>query len=386
MHIALLAGEASGDQLGAELIKSLRKINPCIHFDGVGGPLMQAQDFQSLLPIEDFAVMGITEILKSLPRLLRYRKMLQDHYHNTMPDAFIGIDYPEFNLSLEKRLKANGIYTAHYVSPSVWAWREERIHHIKTSCDLMLTLFDFEKQFYDLHQMPAVYCGHPLVDMIAQDSGTDSTACARQQLEIAEHGHRYLAVLPGSRASEVDKMLPVFLHVMHHLVTKIPDIHFLIPAVTPALSEHIQHILNKKAETLNCHVFLHRGRSVMQAADAVLLASGTAALEAMLLEKPMLVSYKVSGITAMLAKRRLRISHFSLPNLLADHPVVPEFMQDDIDPEDMADTLLTLLTPGDERQRMIRRLRSLRQKIKTHAADNAAKAVYHDMIQRELTG
>lgn len=383
MHIAMLAGEASGDQLGTELMKSLRKINPCIHFDGIGGPLMQAQGFQSLLPMEHFSVMGISEIVKSLPRLLHYRKKLTDHYHNTMPDAFIGIDYPEFNLSLERRLKAAGIYTVHYVSPSVWAWREDRIHHIKASCDLMLTLFDFEKQFYDRHQMSAVYCGHPLADMIP--TGTDM-ATARKALGIVAAPQRYVAVLPGSRQSEVDKMMPIFLRVMQQLQALKPDVMFLIPAATPLLSNRIKQWLDKKAAGVRCQVFLRQGRTVMQASDAVLLASGTAALEAMLLEKPMLVSYKVSGMTALIAKKKLNISHFSLPNLLADHPVVPEFMQDDIDINEMAQTLAQLISPCDYRDKMIGRLRGLRHKIKTNAADNAAKAFYHDMTRSEMTG
>lgn len=383
MHIAMLAGEASGDQLGAELIKSLRKINPCIHFDGVGGSLMQAQGFQTLFPMEHFSVMGITEVVKSLPMLLRYRKKLADHYFNTMPDAFIGIDYPEFNLSLEKRLKSHGIYTAHYVSPSVWAWREDRIHHIKSSCDLMMTLFDFEKAFYDKHDMLAVHCGHPLVDMIPRRG---FAGVARRKLGLLALPQQYLAVLPGSRQGEVDKMLPIFLRVMRRLQKAMPYLMFVVPAATPALFSYIEAVLSKKAADMNYQVISGQGRVVMQASDAVLLASGTAALEAMLLEKPMVVSYKVSGLTAMMAKRKLNIDHFSLPNLLADHPLVPEFMQNDINPDEMAKTLQHLLTPGKYREQMIQKLRGLRHKIKSGAADHAAKAVYQDMMQRELAG
>ncbi len=380
MHIAILAGEASGDQLGAELIQSLRRINPCIRFDGVGGPLMQAQGFESLLPMEDFAVMGLTEILKSLPRLLYYRHKLTEHYQNLLPDAFIGIDYPEFNLSMENRFKAMGIYTAHYVSPSVWAWREERIHHIKASCDLMLTLFDFEKQFYDQHDMPAVYCGHPLVDMIAEHNEPSE---ARQALNLND-GVPYLAVLPGSRKSEVNNMMPVYLQVMRRLAQKMDNIEFLIPAATHNLKNYLQALLAREAGDLRCHVFAQQARTVMQAADAVLLTSGTATLEAMLLSKPMLVSYKVSRLTAYLARGRLKVTHFSLPNLLANDNVVPEFMQEDINPEAMADTLHALITDSDVRRTMIARLKSLRAGIKTHAADNAANALYQDMLYREM--
>ncbi len=225
MHIALLAGEPSGDQLGAELIKSLRRINPCIRFDGVGGPLMQAEGFNSLLPMADFAVMGISEIVFALPRLLRYKKRLLDNYQSALPDAFIGIDYPEFNLSLEKRLKEIGIYTAHYVSPSVWAWRERRIRHIKAACDLMLTLFPFEKRFYDAHQMPAIYCGHPLTDMI---SDAPDTQKARKQLDLSTDRHTFLAILPGSRHSEIKKMLPIFIKTALNIQQHLPDLLCLI--------------------------------------------------------------------------------------------------------------------------------------------------------------
>lgn len=382
MHIVLLAGEASGDQLGAELIKSLRKINPCIRFDGVGGPLMQAQGFHSLFPIEDFAVMGITEILRSLPRLLRYRAKLIDHYQNVLPDAFIGIDYPEFNLSLEKHFKSMEIYTAHYVSPSVWAWREERIHHIKQATDLMLTLFDFEKRFYDQHNMPAVYCGHPLIDMI-KDNIRPLTA--RQTLSLNTSAkQKYLAVLPGSRQTEVNTMMPVYLKVMHRLQDLIPGVEFLIPAATQSLKGYLEAMLARKAEDLNYHVFLRQSRMVMQASDAVLLTSGTATLEAMLLEKPMLVSYKVSGLTARLAKKSLQVNHFSLPNLLADHPVVPEFMQDDIDTKEMVNVLHKMIVDETYRHTMVQRLQKLRKKMKVNAADNAAKAVYQDMLYHDL--
>ncbi len=188
MHIAIVAGEASGDTLGAELIKSLRKIDPTIRFDGVGGQKMIEQGFHSLYDIKDFSVMGITEILKSLPKLLSFRRGLLNNYQASMPDIFIGIDYPEFNLSLEKRLKESGIFTVQYVSPSVWAWREGRIKHIKESCDLMLTLFDFEKHFYDKHNMPTVYCGHPLSNTLPNIEDTNQKE-SQKNLKLNPNSH-----------------------------------------------------------------------------------------------------------------------------------------------------------------------------------------------------
>lgn len=383
MHIALLAGEASGDQLGAELIKSLRKLNPCIRFDGVGGQLMQAQGFNSLLPMDDFSVMGISEIVKSLPRLMHYRKKLFDNYQTSMPDAFIGIDYPEFNLSLEKRLKEIGIYTAHYVSPSVWAWREKRIHGIKASCNLMLTLFDFEKQFYDKHDMPAVHCGHPLLDLIPEQP---DVSAAKRHLGIEDNTQTYLAILPGSRLSEVSKMLPIFIKTVQALQTRVPDLVCLIPAATDTLKETIEQLFQQKGQGLSYRIFDQQAKSVMLASDAVLLASGTAALEAMLLQKPMLVSYKVSGLTGLLAKRLVNVDYFSLPNLLADHPVVPEFMQGEINIKEMADELYQLITPSDYRQKMIERLIQTRKKLKSNGADTAAKAIYEDLTHKEMLG
>ncbi len=380
MHIALFAGEPSGDQLGAELIKSLRKLNPCINFDGVGGPLMQAEGFQSLLPIEEFAVMGLTEIVGALPRLLKYRKKLTDYYQNTMPDAFIGIDYPEFNLSLEKRLKESGIFTAHYVSPSVWAWREDRIHHIKQSCDLMLTLFNFEKSFYDKHQMTAIHCGHPLVDIIPETIDTDK---ARLQLGLKDN-KKYLAILPGSRVSEVKRMLPIFIKTAKALHQLQPDLHCLIPATNDNLFQLIDSSLKKQGKSLAYTIYHQQAKTVMTASDAVLLASGTSALEAMLLQKPMLVSYKVSSTTALFARRLLNISHFSLPNLLADHPVVPEFIQENINITEMASTLHKLIIPTPDREYMVNYLIRTRKKLKSHGADTAAKAIYNELVYRKI--
>ncbi|MBS9777946.1 MAG: lipid-A-disaccharide synthase [Gammaproteobacteria bacterium] len=378
--MALVAGEASGDQLGAELIKSLRRINPCIRFDGIGGPLMIEQGFNSLLPIEEFSVMGISEIVKSLPRLLKHRKTLVDYYHNVLPDAFIGIDYPEFNFSLEKRLKQMGIYTVHYVSPSVWAWREKRIYSIQNSCDLMLTLFGFEKDFYDKHNMPAIHCGHPLLDMIPESIDVDA---AKTKLGI-NTSNRNLAILPGSRESEISKMLPVFIATATNLQYSLPELHCFIPAANQKLEQQIHQMMQSKGDNLQYTVVSQQAKEVMTACDAVLLASGTATLEAMLLQKPMVVAYKVSGLTAILAKRMVKISNFSLPNILADHVIVPEYMQDEINPQEMADALYELILPTKQREQMIARLVDTRKKLRTNGSETAAKAIYDDMIYREI--
>lgn len=373
MRIALLAGEPSGDQLGAELMKALTQLDANIEFDGIGGSLMQAQGLQSIIPMDGFSVMGLSEIVFALPRLLGYKKQLLAHFADNPPDVFIGIDYPEFNFKMEKALKAQGVFTVHYVSPSVWAWRENRILGIKAACDLMLTLFAFEKDFYDKHQMPAVYCGHPLVDMIDVDGCTET---ARQQLNLSDDAINYLAVLPGSRKSEVQRMLPVFIETAEKIHQSVSKLCCLIPAATPTLEKVITDYIEQYAPNLPYQVIAQQGKTVMQAGDAVLLASGTAALEAMLLQKPMIVSYKVSGFTAFLAKRLIRTQYFSLPNLLVDQAVVPEFMQNDIDTNKMADKLISLMTDDKVRHAMITELALIRGKIKGQAAETAAQAIY----------
>jgi len=381
MHIALFAGEASGDQLGAALIRSMRKINPCIRFNGVGGPLMQEQGFISLFPMEEFSVMGIAEVIKRLPKLMCYRKKLINNYQNVPPEAFVGIDYPEFNLSLAKHFKQAGIYTAHYVSPSVWAWREKRIARIKASCNLMLTLFDFEKAFYDRHQMPAVYCGHPLVDIIPEPTYRH-TIEARNALDLPVNAI-YLAVLPGSRKSEVSRMLTLFITLMRQLQQSLSPV-FLLPAATPALQAMIEKAMHEQGDGLSYRIFSGQSRLLMQASDGVLLASGTATLEAMLLAKPMMVAYQVNALTALLAKRLIKVPFFALPNLIANRQVVPEYIQDGIDIASMSNVLKKLLQPSDYRKEMVKDLSKLRSKIKTNAADNAAQAIYRDILHRGM--
>lgn len=379
MRVALLAGEPSGDQLGAALMQALKQQDSNIEFDGIGGELMAAEGLNSLIPMEGFSVMGISEIVKALPRLLGYKKRLLQHFSDNPPDVFIGIDYPEFNFKIEKALKDQGVFTVHYVSPSVWAWREKRIVGIKAACDLMLTLFAFEKTFYDKHQLPAVHCGHPLVDIIGKQ---DETLSARITLNLSENG-QYLAILPGSRHSEVQRMLPIFTETADKIASKVTDVTYLIPAATPSLHHVIHTYLQENAPQLTVHITTGQGKTVMRAADAVLLASGTAALEAMLLQKPMLVSYKVSKFTAFLAKRLIRTRYFSLPNLLADKAIVPEFMQDDINTDTMAETLTALLTDNVVRQAMIDELIATRQPMKGQAAETAAHAILTAFKERQ---
>ncbi len=379
MHIAIIAGEASGDTLGAELMKALRRIDPTIRFDGVGGPKMIEQGFYSMFDIKQFSVMGLTEILKSLPRLLSFRRKILNNYQASMPDIFIGIDYPEFNLSLEKKLKELGVFTVHYVSPSVWAWREGRIKHIKESCELMLTLFDFEKSFYDINDLPAVYCGHPLSDTLPKVTKTSKVE-AQKSLKIISKNIKYLAVLPGSRVSEVTKMLPVFIETAQKLSKKIKNLAILIPAINLDIHSLITKMM--KSSGLRFKVLNQQATEVVLASDVVLLSSGTATFEAMLLEKPMLVSYKVSKLTAMIAKRLVNTEFFSLPNLLANRQVVPEYMQDDINTQIMADDLYNMIFDENYRSKMIDDLIDIKKRTKKNGANIAAQAIF-DKFSRQ---
>lgn len=393
MHIAMLAGEPSGDQLGAALMEALRQINPTIRFDGVGGEKMQALGFKSLIPQEELAVMGISEVVASLPKLLRIRKQLFEIYQSGMPDVFIGIDYPDFNLSLEKRLKEAGVPTVHYVSPSVWAWREGRVHGIKRSVDLMLTLFDFEKKFYDKHDVPAIHCGHPLVDMPSIETSPAKRIRALSQLNlnvdsIIEHVCPVAGIFPGSRVGEVKRMMPVFAKVAQQANTRyrsllgeeVGDIKWLISATNP----DINHIIQSETRSLDLDVMVTTldAKTVLQASDAVMLTSGTITLEAMLMQRPMIVSYKVSTITAMIARMLLRTQHFSLPNIIADHPIVPEYIQGGIDIDEMSTRFLTLLINPERRHKMLRSYEKATYKLKSGGAETAARAVY-DLINTQ---
>ena len=326
MHIAIVVGELSGDLLGAGLIAALRTRYPHAYFTGIGGPEMRAQGFQSAVPMERLAVMGLVEVLRHLPELLGIRRRLYQHLRADPPAVFIGIDAPDFNLTLERRLRACGIPTVHYVSPSVWAWRPWRVRNIARSVDLMLTLLPFEAAFYQNHGVPVRYVGHPLADAIPLHS--DALA-ARQALGLAlATGTRIIALLPGSRMGEVSRLGALFLDTATWLHSQRPDLHFLLPAATPRLYELLAGMRDECAPTLPLTLIQGQSRAAMTAADGVLLASGTATLEAMLIKRPMVVAYRVAPVTARIARRLVTISHFALPTLLAGRELVPEFIKE----------------------------------------------------------
>lgn len=373
--IAIVAGEISGDILGAGLIKELKQHYPNARFIGIGGPQMIAEGFNSLFDMEELAVMGLVEVLKHLPRLLSIRKNLIKQLSTIKPDIFIGIDAPDFNLDVELKLKRQGIKTIHYVSPSVWAWRQKRIYKIADATNLVLAFLPFEKAFYDRFQVPCRFIGHTMADAI---SLTPNRIEACRQLGIDEHGH-YLAILVGSRGSEVEFLSEPFLKTAQLLKKQNPALQFLVPLVNEKRHHQFLQIKQQIAPDLPLHILNGKARQAMIAADATLLASGTAALEAMLCKSPMVVGYKMKPFTYWLAKRLVKTKYISLPNLLADEMLVPELIQEDCNPQRLADELQPYLgndaTAEVKRQAIKQRFSELHKQIQCNADAQAARAV-----------
>ena len=373
MHIAIVGGELSGDLLGAGLIAALRAHDPQLRFIGIGGPAMLAQGFQTVAPMERLAVMGLVEVLRHLPDLLALRRQLYQQFSADPPLAFIGIDAPDFNLGLERRLRAHGIPTVHYVSPSVWAWRPWRVRKIARAVDLMLTLFPFEAAFYQKHGVPVRVVGHPLADAIPLRS---DPAVARQALGLpALEEAPVIALLPGSRLGEVNRLGPLLLDTAVWLNARRPELRFVLPAATPRLYEVLAEMRTERASALPLTLVQGQSREVMAAADVVVLASGTATLEAMLLKRPMVVAYRVAPMTAWLARRLVRISHFALPNLLAGRELVPEFIQEAATVENLGPAILRWLDEPLARERLTAEFDALHRELRRDASRQAADAI-----------
>lgn len=339
MKIGVLAGEASGDILGAAVLQSLRSRYPDLVVEGIGGPRMESQGLRSMFPMERLSVMGFVEPLKRLPELLQMRRAVFDHFRDNPPDVFLGIDSPDFNLQLEQKLRARGLLTVHLVSPSVWAWRQRRIRRIARAVDLMLCLFPFETKIYEDHGIPVRFVGHPLADEIPREQ---DTSAARQTLGLAPVG-RLLALLPGSRAGEVRQLTPLFLQAARLLRRTNPDLDFIMPAVNSARMAEMQAQLAGFDE-LGVSLVAGRSRDVMAASDAVLLASGTATLEATLLKRPMVVAYRMGALSWQLVRRLVKTPYAALPNILSGGALVPELLQGAATPEAMAAAVQPLLT------------------------------------------
>jgi len=371
VRIALVAGEMSGDILGAGLIRSLKKRFPNAQFEGIGGPLMLAEGFNSLFSMERLSVMGLVEVLGRLRELMGIRKSLREHYLENPPDVFIGIDAPDFNLKLERRLRDGGIKTVHYVSPSVWAWRQGRIKGIAQSIDLMLTLFPFEADFYQGHNVPVSFVGHTLADDIPME--VDSAA-AIEKLSLP-HDKKIVALLPGSREGEVARLGALFLQTAQRLYQQRSDLFFVIPAANEARKLQLEQLVATIAPDLPVRLVMGQSHDVMASSDAILIASGTAALEAMLLKKPMVVSYKVAPLTYMLVKRMLKTPFVSLPNLLAGREMVPEILQNDATVENLSEAMLVKLENNEELHHLIESYSFIHKQLKRGASESAAQAI-----------
>lgn len=371
LTIALVAGETSGDILGVGLIRALKEKHPDARFVGVAGPLMQAEGCEAWYEMEELAVMGIVEVLERLPRLLSIRRDLTRRFTELRPDVFVGIDAPDFNITLEGRLKQRGIRTIHYVSPSVWAWRQKRVFKIGRSTDLVLAFLPFEKAFYDRYNVPCRFIGHTMAD--AMPIEPDKLA-ARRELGIAE-GTPCLALLPGSRSAEVEMLSGDFLRTAALLRQKWPDLEIVVPLVNPRRREQFEKIKAEVAPDLPMHLLDGKGRAAMVASDAALLASGTAALECMLAKCPMVVGYRMKPFTFWLAKRLVKTDYVSLPNLLAGRELVKELLQEECRPDLLAAALEPLLADGEPRQRLLATFAELHHQIRWNADEQAAAAV-----------
>jgi len=371
LTIALVAGETSGDILGAGLIRALKARHPDARFVGVAGPLMQAEGCEAWYEMEELAVMGIVEVLGRLRRLLTIRRDLTRRFTGLRPDVFVGIDAPDFNITLEGNLKRTGIRTIHYVSPSVWAWRQKRVFKIGRNTDLVLAFLPFEKAFYDRYNVPCRFIGHTMAD--AMPLQPDKLA-ARRHLGIADDA-LCLALLPGSRGAEVEMLSADFLKTAQLLRRHYPALEIVVPLVNARRREQFEKIKADVAPELPMHLLDGQGREAMIASDAALLASGTAALECMLAKCPMVVGYRMKPATFWLAKRLVKTPYVSLPNLLAGRELVKELLQDECQPEALAAVLDPLLHAGPERETLLQTFHELHQQIRWHADEQAADAV-----------
>ena len=371
-RVYLVAGELSGDILGAGLMRALRARHPGVEFRGIGGPRMIREGIDSRFPLETLSVMGLVEVLKHLPGLIRVRRTLRADALAWQPDIMVGIDAPDFNLGLERQLREAGLITAHYVSPSVWAWRQGRVKGIAKSVDAMLTFLPFEAAFYARHRVPVAFVGHPLADELPLEN--DRTAM-RTALGLPGEGE-VLALLPGSRANEIRFLGETFLAAAERLCAARPGLHLVVPAATPQRREELAALLAGHPGLAERLTLLDgQAREAMVASDAVLLASGTAALEAMLCHRPMLVAYRMAPATHWLARRLVKTEWISLPNLIARESLVPELIQEAASPEAIAARLGALLDDAPGRAALEARFAAMHAGLQRDASRRAAEAI-----------
>lgn len=369
-RIAIVVGEASGDLLARGLINALRERCPEAEFVGITGPKMRAAGCKSWGDCEQLAVMGLVEVLRHLPRLRRLMKSLRARLRDDPPDVLIGIDAPDFNIRLEAYARKIGIPTVHYVCPSVWAWRQGRVKTIRRSCDLVLCLLPFEKSFLEKHAVSAEFVGHPLADEIGD--GLNREEC-RQRLGLGTGP--CLAVLPGSRQGEVELLGPVFLETVLLVRRQYPELQCAVAAANSAIATRMQELAAAAGILDSVTVHVDATRDVLGAADTVLLTSGTATLETMLMRRPMVVAYKANPVTAWIGKRLVRIKYFALPNLLADERLVPEFLQEEVSPQVLAESICRQLSDSDGIAELEEHFIRIADSLRCSASERAADAV-----------
>jgi lipid-A-disaccharide synthase len=373
LRVGLVAGEASGDTLGAALIQALERLAPGTRFFGIAGPKMQAAGCEVWEPSESLAVMGLFEILRDLPRLLTLRAQIRRRFLQAKPDVFVGIDAPEFNLGLARQLRATGIPTVQYVSPQVWAWRQGRVHSIHRSVDLVLCLLPFEKQFYDNRGVAAEFVGHPLADAIPLEV---DRAQARAALGL-DAGAQIVALLPGSRRGEVARLAADFAATARWLAAERPRLQFLAPMASPATREIFAEVLRRAAPEVEVRLIDGQAQTALAAADVALVASGTASLEAALSKRPMIVVYRLGAMTAWMLTRLnlVKSKFFSQPNLLADRRVVGEYFQQQIVPAVIGAELLVWLDDAARRATLEQEFLAIHIDLKRDASARAAQAI-----------
>jgi lipid-A-disaccharide synthase len=372
LTIGLVAGEASGDMLGAHLIAALKRRLPHAEFVGIGGPKMASAGMHILFPMEKLAVRGYVEVLRHFREILGIRRKLTRYFKNNPPDVFIGVDAPDFNLNLEGALKRRGVPTIHYVSPSIWAWRGERIRKIGRAVSHVMAIFPFEKPLYDAAKIPCTYIGHPLADFLPENP---NRLAMREQLKLRQ-GTAVIAMLPGSRQSELHYMTELFIRTAQAISARNPAVHFLVPLVSRETRSYFEEALYRLgAQDLPLTILFGHAHEAMIAADAVLVASGTATLEAALLMRPMVITYKMSPGSFRIMKRKGYLPYVGLPNILAGNFVVPEILQDDATPENLAQALMNIVGDQVVNEKLSQQFADMRRQLKQNAAEQAVAAI-----------
>ena len=373
-RLAMVAGEASGDMLAASVLAGLTARKPVLDARGIGGPAMRRHGFDAWWSIDALSVNGYAEVLRQYPRLKRMQNELRDRVIDWRPCAFVGVDAPDFNLAIEQAVREQGIRSIHFIGPSIWAWRRERIEKIRRAVDHVLLIFPFEESIYREAGIPATYVGHPLADRIPEYVDREA---ARQALGMFPARGPVVALLPGSRPGEVEKLAPDFLRTAGWMHLRRPDLRFLLPAATDALFERLRRMADQLRLPPGVQLTIVSGRShdVMAAADTVLVASGTATLEAALMKRPMVIAYRVAWLSYRIMKRMAYLPWIGLPNILCGDTVVPEFIQHDVRPEAMGEALLRQLDDDARRDAIVARFADLHGQLRRDCAARAAETI-----------